>query len=101
MIFDVLHIEGTSLLNLTYRDRRARLESLGLVGAAWSTPSTFDDGKALYKAVCERGLRASWRSRTDPLYRAGKRGWVKVKNPAYWRRESELGAMKKFLRVAL
>jgi hypothetical protein len=27
------------------------------------------------------------------LYRAGKRG--AVKNPTYWRRESELGAMKR------
>ena len=27
------------------------------------------------------------------LYRLGERGWVKVKNPNYWRRDAELEAM--------
>jgi|SRR3954447_8775176 bifunctional non-homologous end joining protein LigD len=87
MIFDLLHVDGTSLLNLTHADRRARLESLGLEGAAWSTPGTFDDGAALYEAVCERGLEGIVAKSHRSLYRAGKRGWIKVKNPAYWRRE--------------
>ena len=56
MIFDLLHVDGTSLLNLTYADRRAQLESLGLEDAHGLPPGTFDDGPALYEAVCERGL---------------------------------------------
>jgi|SRR4051812_34275279 bifunctional non-homologous end joining protein LigD len=75
MIFDVLQIDGTSLLSLTYSDRRARLESLGLEGAAWSTPDTFGDGVALYEAVCERGLEASWRSRTVLSTGLANAGW--------------------------
>jgi ATP-dependent DNA ligase len=28
-------------------------------------------------------------------YRPGERGWVKVKNPYYWRRDSEREAMQR------
>jgi hypothetical protein len=27
-------------------------------------------------------------------YRPGERGWIKLKNPGYWRRDSEIEAMK-------
>jgi hypothetical protein len=46
-------------------------------------------------AVCERGLEgvvAKWRRAS---YRPGLRGWIKVKNPGYWRRPSELAAMSR------
>jgi len=90
MVFDVLTIEGEPLLNHTYAQRRAHLEALRLEGPAWSTPETFDDGQALYDAVCERGLEGVVAKPLRSLYRPGKRSWLKVKNPAYWRRESEL-----------
>ena len=44
----------------------------------------------LYAAVCERGLEGVVAKPLRSLYRPGKRGWVKVKNKTYWRRESEL-----------
>lgn len=28
--------------------------------------------------------------RRDGIYRPGYRGWTKIKNPSYWRRESEI-----------
>ena len=59
------------------------------------TPDTFDDGLALFDAVCERGLEgivAKWRRAS---YRPGQRGWIKVKNPLYWRRPHELAAMSR------
>jgi ATP-dependent DNA ligase len=31
--------------------------------------------------------------RRDRIYRSGYRGWMKVKNPSYWRRESEIELM--------
>jgi ATP-dependent DNA ligase len=31
--------------------------------------------------------------RRDGIYRSGYRGWMKVKNPSYWRRESEIELM--------
>jgi ATP-dependent DNA ligase len=72
MIFDLLHVDGTSLLNLTHADRRKWLESLGLEGAAWSTTGTFDDAQR-YTRLC--ASRASWPSRTalsiGPAYGGG------------------------------
>src|SRR4051794_26566583 len=38
MVFDVLHLEGRSLLNETYDARRAILEGLGLQGEHWTVP---------------------------------------------------------------
>lgn len=55
---DPLAIDDESLLTHTYAQRRARLEALQLDGPAWSTPDSFDDGEALYAAVCERGLES-------------------------------------------
>ena len=91
MIFDVLAADGESITSWSYAKRRDRLEQLGLDGPAWMTPDTFDDGHALYDAVCERGLEgvvAKWRRAS---YRPGQRGWIKVKNRADWRRRSETG----------
>jgi ATP-dependent DNA ligase len=51
----------------------------------------FDDGAALFQAVCDRGLEGVVAKRRHGIYRPGRRGsWVKVKNPSYWRRESEV-----------
>jgi bifunctional non-homologous end joining protein LigD len=94
-VFDVLAIGGESVTALSFARRRDRLEKLDLDGPAWMTPDTFDDGHALYNAVCERGFEgilAKWRRAS---YRPGQRGWIKVKNPAYWRRGLELAAMSK------
>jgi bifunctional non-homologous end joining protein LigD len=94
MIFDVLAVDGESLTALSFARRRDSLEQLGLDGPAWTTPDTFDDGHALYDAVCDRGLAgfvAKWRRASSRL---GQRGLIKVKNPAYWRRPSEMAAMK-------
>src|SRR4051794_29600050 len=55
VIFDLLAVDGESLLPRPYSERRVRLEKLGLHGSAWMTPDTFDDGAALYTAVCDRG----------------------------------------------
>ena len=90
MVFDMLAIDGEALVHQPLGSRRERLEALKLEGSAWSTPDTFDDGQALYAAVCERGLEGVVAKPSRSFYRPGQRGWIKVKNPAYWRRESEL-----------
>jgi ATP-dependent DNA ligase len=33
--------------------------------------------------------------RRDRVYRSGQRGWAKVKNPNYWRLESEIEQMRR------
>ena len=93
MIFDVLAINRVSLLTQTYALRRGRLEELQLDGPAWTTPPTFDDGAALFEAVCIRGLEGVVAKPHRSLYQPGKRTWITIKNRSYWRRESEIAAM--------
>jgi bifunctional non-homologous end joining protein LigD len=80
MIFDVLRLDGDDLMSVPFQERRQILERLNLDGLAWATPAVFDDGVALYEAVCERGSRASWRSRsagtTAPVSAAGSRSRI-------------------------
>jgi bifunctional non-homologous end joining protein LigD len=89
MIFDVISLEGDSLMRAPYSERRAQLEALSLNGRYWRTPETFDDGEALFEAICERELEGIVAKRTDSRYRPGERGWIKVKNRNYWRYELE------------
>ena len=69
------------------------LDGLALNGTAWTTPETFEDGLALFAAVCEYGLEGVVAKKLSSRYRSGERGWVKVKNPNYWRRDAEQEAM--------
>ena len=94
MIFDVLVADSESLLSRPYSERRQLLDALRLNGGSWWTPQVFEDGKALYTAVCENGLEGIVAKPLRSLYRPGKRGWIKIKNRAYWRRESEVAAMQ-------
>jgi bifunctional non-homologous end joining protein LigD len=89
VIFDVLSLNGESLMSLAYSDRRDRLEALDLNDLYWQTPTTFDDGAALFEAVCARGLEGVVAKRRSSRYRPGERGWVKTKNRDYWRYEME------------
>src|SRR5215208_2268568 len=89
VIFDVLSLEGQSLLNETYKKRRHELEQLSLNGPYWQTPEAFDDGTALFDAICEREREGVVAKRRTGRYRPGERGWVKIKNREYWRYEME------------
>ena len=42
--------------------------------------------------MCERGLEGIVAKPLRSLYRPGERGWIKIKNHAYWRREAEIAA---------
>jgi bifunctional non-homologous end joining protein LigD len=89
MIFDVLSIEGEDLTRAPYSERRAQLEALNLNGVHWQTPETFDDGHALFDAVCAHELEGVVAKRRGGRYLPGERGWVKTKNRSYWRWEME------------
>jgi bifunctional non-homologous end joining protein LigD len=90
VIFDVLTLEGRSLIHLPYVERRRELEALDLNGIYWQTPETFDDGAALFDAVCERELEGVVAKRLSGRYTPGFRGsWIKIKNRDYWRYEIE------------
>jgi bifunctional non-homologous end joining protein LigD len=62
VIFDLLSLDGNSLLRAPYFERRAQLEALELDGAYWQTPDTFDDGPTLFEAVARMSSRVSSRS---------------------------------------
>jgi len=83
VIFDLLHLDGESLLALPYAERRERLESLGLDGESWRTPASHaGDGQAMLDLSKSQGLEGIVGKRLDSPYLPGKRSryWLKIKN---------------------
>jgi bifunctional non-homologous end joining protein LigD len=83
LLFDLLHLEGRSLLQDTYDERRAQLEGLGLQGEHWSVPPAFPGGgQALLDATREQGLEGILAKKRDAKYLPGRRSdcWLKVKH---------------------
>jgi bifunctional non-homologous end joining protein LigD len=108
LIFDLLYLEGRSLIDLPYTKRREQLDRLGLDGASWQTPAYHGgDGAALLGISRERGLEGLVAKRLDSRYLPGRRSraWLKVKNvqsqelviggwlPGKGRREHTIGAL--------
>ena len=77
VIFDLLWNEGDDLTGQPFRERRNLLESLDLSGPTWTIADTFDDGPALYTAVCELGFGGVVAKKLTSRYRPNERGWVK------------------------
>jgi bifunctional non-homologous end joining protein LigD len=83
MIFDLLYLDGESLLDSDYRSRRRQLEKLKLEGDAWRVPPTLDGvGADVLAASRDAGLEGIIAKRTDSPYKPGYRGreWLKIKN---------------------
>ncbi len=82
--FDLLYLEGHSLLALPYDERRARLEALQLSGETFTTTESFRDvsGQDILAATVQNGLEGIVAKRRDSPYRAGRRhpDWLKVKS---------------------
>ena len=108
VIFDLLHLDGRSLMGEPYRERRRLLDELGLGGPHWQVPAYAEgDGAGLLAASAERGLEGLVAKRLDSRYEPGKRPgtWLKVKNvarqelvvggwlPGEGRRSNRLGAL--------
>ncbi|NUP47711.1 MAG: DNA ligase [Catenulispora sp.] len=83
LIFDLLHLDGRSTLDLPYADRRELLESLELAGPHWQTPPAFPDTPVadVLAAARAAGLEGVVAKRLDSPYRPGLRSpdWRKVK----------------------
>jgi bifunctional non-homologous end joining protein LigD len=107
-IFDLLYLDGHSLMGLPYSERRDRLEELALSGPAWRVPARHgDDGAALLDATRKQGLEGVVAKRRDSRYEPGRRtrAWVKVKHtrrqelviggwlPGEGRRSRRIGAL--------
>jgi bifunctional non-homologous end joining protein LigD len=84
LIFDLLHLDGRSLLDEPLAERRRLLSSLELAGDSWSTPGDFVgvDGEDILAASLAQGLEGVVAKRLDSRYLPGKRSdlWTKVKN---------------------
>jgi bifunctional non-homologous end joining protein LigD len=83
LAFDLLHLDGRSLLDLPYEQRRELLTGLELDGEFWQTPPAFaGSGSAAVHASQEQGLEGVVAKRISSRYTPGRRSaeWVKVKN---------------------
>ena len=83
ILFDLLWLDGHSLMGLAYEDRRAQLVELGLTGASWQTPpNEVGDGAATIDVSQRFGLEGVVAKRVTSIYEPGKRSkaWIKVKN---------------------
>jgi bifunctional non-homologous end joining protein LigD len=83
LIFDLLHLDGRSTMDLPYKDRRELLESLELSGPNWQTPPSFPDTPVadVRDAARAAGLEGVVAKRLDSPYQPGMRSpaWRKVK----------------------
>ena len=107
-IFDLLYLDGRSLMEQPYRERREALESLALSGAAWRVPAAHPgEGKLLLEATAQQGLEGVVAKRLDSRYEPGRRtgNWLKIKHvmrqelviggwiPGEGRRTKRIGAL--------
>jgi bifunctional non-homologous end joining protein LigD len=109
VIFDLLWLDGHSLMELPYEERRARLAELDLAdGERWRVPDyVVGHGAQLLAATEQQGLEGVIGKRLDSTYEPGRRSpsWVKVKNlyrqevvvggwvPGDGRRRDRIGAL--------
>jgi bifunctional non-homologous end joining protein LigD len=84
VIFDLLWLDGHSLMELPYTERRARLAELELGDAGrWRVPDyVVGHGEQLLAATAEQGLEGVIAKRLDSIYEPGRRtpSWLKIKN---------------------
>jgi bifunctional non-homologous end joining protein LigD len=83
MLFDVLYLEGRSVMGRPYEERRALLESMALEGPSWQTPKYHrSEGSALLEASARQGLEGVVAKKLDSIYTPGRRSpaWIKIKN---------------------
>jgi bifunctional non-homologous end joining protein LigD len=84
LVFDLLQLDGRSLLEVAYRERRALLDGLGLSGPSWQTPPWFpgEDFAAVQGVSVAQRMEGVLAKRLDSAYVPGVRTdyWRKIKN---------------------
>jgi len=105
-VFDLLELEGESLVGVALAERRERLEALLQESATVKLSAAFDDGAALLAAAERQGLEGILAKRADSRYvQRRSRDWLKVKTEqrqelvvagytrGHGRREGTIGAL--------
>jgi bifunctional non-homologous end joining protein LigD len=108
LVFDVLELDGRSLLDVRYADRRDLLARLEIAGPAWQAPPAFEAaGADVLAASREQAMEGIVAKRRDSRYRPGRRSpdWRKIKHvrmqevvvvgwrPGGGRRDGRIGAL--------
>jgi bifunctional non-homologous end joining protein LigD len=81
LVFDVLHLDGKSCVDLPYTERRQLLERLELNGPCWHISPSFDgDGAAVSATAREQQLEGVIAKRRSSRYYPGRRtaDWLKI-----------------------
>jgi bifunctional non-homologous end joining protein LigD len=80
-VFDLLFLEGVSLLGVALESRKRLLRDVLLESPTVRYAGHLDDGEAFYRAVSERGLEGIVAKLRRGLYTPGRRSpsWLKVK----------------------
>jgi len=81
LALDLLWLDGESTVDLSFRERRDRLERLELAGPNWQTPPHFTGGgKFAREAARAQGLAGVVAKRLDSPYAPGvqKKDWMRV-----------------------
>ena len=82
MIFDVLYLQGYTLMGVPFAERRDILEGLSLEGAHWRTPPCYrGEGTPVLEAARQNHLEGVMVKRLEGLYHPGLRtgDWRKIK----------------------
>jgi bifunctional non-homologous end joining protein LigD len=108
VLFDLVWLDGHSLMDAPYEERRARLDELDLNGERWQTPEfVVGHGAELLEASKAQGLEGIVAKKLGSRYEPGRRSpcWIKVKNvhrqefviggwlPGEGRRRDRIGAL--------
>jgi bifunctional non-homologous end joining protein LigD len=90
-VFDLLEAGGEDLRDLSYRERRARLERAVRPREALRLTDVWsDDSRGRFERACRAGWEGLIAKRADAPYRAGRsRDWLKLK--CVWEQELVVG----------
>lgn len=83
VVFDIMYLDGRSLVKKSYDERRAQLEKLITDGGRIQMPPSFDgDLEAAEIASTSLGMEGVVAKRRSSTYQPGSRGssWIKIKN---------------------
>jgi bifunctional non-homologous end joining protein LigD len=82
LVFDLLYVDGRTVIDRSYLHRRDLLEQLTLLGPSWDVPPAhIGEGEAMLQAAREHGLEGVVAKRIDSVYEPGRRSpaWLKIK----------------------